>query len=117
MKNTFLAVFLSLITASAWAAGGTKEPMRSGATDPSLGAGANGAQGQVGAEPFAALDANADGVISKEEAKEHGLSRNFAQADADRDGRISETEFATWTELQQSDRATGGPAGPGATSD
>jgi hypothetical protein len=51
---------------------------------------------QPGAVPeFAALDANNDGTISKEEAAAHaGLSGAFADSDADKDGRLTASEYA-----------------------
>ncbi|MBT0587218.1 hypothetical protein KIU71_12395 [Alteromonas sp. SM 2104] len=45
---------------------------------------------------FTSLDTNADGVISKTEAKAHStLSEMFDMVDTNADGFISESEFAS----------------------
>ncbi len=44
---------------------------------------------------FTELDANADGMISVEEAQEHDvLFENFASVDADSDGYVTKEELA-----------------------
>ncbi len=44
--------------------------------------------------PFKAIDANADGYISAEEAKAvEGLAAQFEQADRNKDGRLDRKEY------------------------
>lgn len=42
---------------------------------------------------FEELDANIDGVISKEEARDTWLAENFSRVDADGNGQINRSEY------------------------
>lgn len=55
------------------------------------------------------LDANHDGVISREEAQSHpGLSRNFDKIDTNHDGQIDRQEFQAWRQQMQNRRSQKG---------
>jgi hypothetical protein len=63
---------------------------------PSVGAPAGG--GLTGPAAFSASDANADGFISREEAKNQPLEAAFNEVDQDQDGRVSPQEFGRYQE-------------------
>lgn len=51
----------------------------------------------TGAMTFKSFDANKDGYISKDEAKNSGgLNKEFAELDTDRDGKLSSQELGEW---------------------
>lgn len=61
---------------------------------------------------FKDIDANGDGVISKQEAKKNSqLSDNFSTLDKNQDGRLDNTEFAQ-SHMGTGDRSRGGTQGP-----
>jgi serine/threonine protein kinase len=63
-----------------------------------------GAQDGEWAADFKGADNNKDGFLSHREAREFPhLARNFEQMDADKDGRISQSEFRHWR-AQQAER-------------
>jgi hypothetical protein len=64
---------------------------------PSVGAPAGGG-GLTGPAAFSAWDANADGFISREEAKNQPLEAAFNEVDQDQDGRVSPQEFGRYQE-------------------
>ena len=50
---------------------------------------------------FKALDRNGDGIVSRAEAAaDDDLAKNFAGADANRDGRLTEAEFVKYHEAR-----------------
>src|SRR3982751_3941269 len=56
---------------------------------------------------FARLDADGDGYISRQEAlKDSEVVRTFRRADANKDGRLDPSEFATAQLLSRSERPT-----------
>ena len=56
---------------------------------------ASPAQSESGAPSFAVLDANQDGMVSRDEARaDERVAAGFAEADQDRDGYLSPEEFA-----------------------
>jgi Ca2+-binding EF-hand superfamily protein len=60
------------------------------------------AQGTANRQP---LDANHDGVISKDEAQSRpGLARHFDQIDTNRDGQIDRSELRAWRDQMKSRR-------------
>lgn len=62
-------------------------------------AGAGGMGGtREASSPFERLDADKDGAISREEARNNNLYQQFSQADTDRDGRIDQAEYRAWTQ-------------------
>ncbi|MEM5498747.1 EF-hand domain-containing protein [Paraglaciecola mesophila] len=52
-------------------------------------------------QDFSEVDANADGFISKEEAKNAEISEHFDNADVDSDDKISQEEYDTFVKGQQ----------------
>lgn len=77
--------------------------------------GKTGASADAGAAPAAGqtmqwdqIDANKDGYVSKQEAKDGRIAADFASIDVNTDGRLSKDEFAA---LQAASGAAG-PAGP-----
>lgn len=54
------------------------------------------------------VDANKDGYVSKEEAKDGKIAADFASIDTNADGRLSKDEFAAL----QAGSGAAGPAGP-----
>jgi len=54
------------------------------------------------------VDANKDGYVSKEEAKEAKIATDFASIDVNADGRLSKDEFAAL----RAGSGAAGPAGP-----
>ncbi|WP_300160645.1 EF-hand domain-containing protein [Solidesulfovibrio sp.] len=42
---------------------------------------------------FKAMDANKDGVLTKDEFAAHGMQNDFAKYDKDGDGKVSREEF------------------------
>ena len=45
-------------------------------------------------DEFGMLDANKDGVLSKDELARHRLGPHFAMLDANRDGKLDKAEFS-----------------------
>ena len=85
MKLTRAARTILSITALAWAI-----PLAQ--ADDSLGD--DKAKPRAGSAKFLRLDANADGVLSQEEVKHiRGYAGPFNEADANRDGKLDESEF------------------------
>ncbi len=62
------------------------------------GGGNRGQQGQRTANQadFDALDADADGRVTRSEAGTSSLGRNFAEIDSDKDGKLSRREYETY---------------------
>jgi len=56
---------------------------------------------------WADLDADGNGSLSKQEAQRHpGLSKVFAEADADADGELTADEYRGYIQKQQNPSAT-----------
>lgn len=67
-------------------------------------------------DAFTRLDLNGDGVLSREEARVGRITDDFRDADRDRDGSISSTEYQAYVRTQPDGTAIGSPpagnAGP-----
>ncbi len=63
---------------------------------PSLGAPGSG--GSAGPAAFSQWDIDADGFISREEAKDRAIEAAFTEIDQDRDGRVSPQEYGRYQE-------------------
>lgn len=87
----FAAVFA--LPALAQQAGSTTEPQDSNPAAPASDAVASASAGATGG--FSAMDRNADGYVSRDEAREVSWSNRFGELDRDNDGRLSEAEYNT----------------------
>jgi hypothetical protein len=81
------------LPALAQQAGSTTEPQDSNPAAPASDAAASAAAGATGG--FSAMDRNADGYVSRDEAREVRWSDRFGELDRDNDGRLSEAEYNT----------------------
>lgn len=112
-QKTLLTLALSASLASF---GALAQDINSGSS--SAGAGAGGDMGAPGsgmsaAQPFDKLDANKDGSISKEEARNNNIDKQFSQADTDQDGKISQSEYQAWSQSSAAGAGAGGAGGEG----
>lgn len=67
-----------------------------------------------GAEVFSKLDADGDAFISKSEAEQHNIARNFSQFDTDKDGRLSASEYQVYAATPAGTSPPSGMGAPGA---
>jgi Ca2+-binding EF-hand superfamily protein len=111
IKILTAAVFAALAVSAYADPGGPGGPAcQSGAASPGCAAGAPGARGPGGAhmlERLKAADTNADGMISRDEAKA-GLPRifaNFDAIDANKDGFITFDELKAYHQQHRAARA------------
>lgn len=103
-----VALALGLVaTGPVMAQGSMESPSSEGSSSsPSASPGASGSASPSAS--FQTLDANADGYISKDEAKNNSdLSQAFDQVDADGNSRLDEGEFAQFEVTEQQDMAPG----------
>lgn len=108
MKN-HIALAIALALGSTFAIAGDKhksDTTSAPATGATANAGAASAGGQM--KQWDQLDANKDGYVSKDEAKDGKIAADFASIDTNADGRLSKDEFAAL----QAGSGTAGPAGP-----
>ncbi|RFA31350.1 hypothetical protein CAI21_01610 [Alkalilimnicola ehrlichii] len=60
------------------------------------------------APPFAEVDQDGDGIITREEAAQHAeISRQFDEIDRNQDGRLDRAEYEQWA-AKQDDQAPAG---------
>lgn len=85
-----------VLSAAAHAAGTDSDAQGKTQMQPEKGA-AYGADADAYEYGFSDLDRNRDGYLSRDEAREHEtLANDWDQADADRDGKLSESEFSAF---------------------
>jgi hypothetical protein len=102
MKAIHILGALALTTVSALAfgqqSGSTTQQPPAGSSNPGAGAmPGTGAAASTSPQGFSSLDTNADGSLSPTEvSSKPGLQARFADADADRNGSLSNSEFAAF---------------------